>query len=433
MSRADGIDRPRRRASVPRAALLTLTACIGCVRGPSAGPPPPSGKSMDEYLAEAPPARRKPPPGTRESDAMRLHVIDVGQGAAQLIEFPCGAVLVDTGGEKNQLFDGEKALLGYLDRFFERRSDLQRTIALLVITHPHIDHTRGIAAVLERYQVLNVVDNGDVREDEGGRPQLAMHDWLTRNPAVGHLDLSRSEIPDGEGLTSPVIDPVGPCAASQVDPVLRAVWSGDLGREEVGHDPNNDSVVMRVDFGESSALLPGDIEVLAIARMVKKHQANPELLDVDIYVVPHHGSRHSTTADIVARATPEVAVISAGPYQRHLRIKEEYTARAFAHPHQIAIDHLTQKKSGVSGRRPGPIAVWVGQRGAWQGRPSEFQKRTLSAAVYATSWDGTVVVTGNASGWIEVATARTQPRGVRGGLRSGAPPGPADTRPARRR
>ncbi len=397
----------RGRARTRHAAALSLLLAASCLPAPSrdSTPPPPRGETMEEYLRDPAPPRRGPPPGTRAGDTMRLHVIDVGQGAAQLLEFPCGAILVDTGGEKNRLFDGERALLAYLDRFFERRRDLQNTLALVVVTHPHIDHTRGLAAVLANYRVLNVVDNGDVREDEGGRPQLALHEWLGQHPQVGHLDLDRGEIDPREGATGPVIDPIGPCPASPVDPVVRGLWSSHLGREEVGHDPNNDSVVLRVDFGETSALLTGDIELLGIARLVEKYRASPQLLDADIYVVPHHGSRHSTTADLVARVSPEVAIISAGPYTRHLRTQEEYTARAFAHPHQIALDHLTAR-GAVSGRRPRPIQVWVGQRGAFKARPSVFEKRWVSAALYATGWDGTVVVAGNASGWIEVTTTR---------------------------
>jgi competence protein ComEC len=386
--------------------IAAALAGAGCFRDATRDqPPPPRGKTMDEYLAEPARPRPAPPPVRGEGDLMRLHVIDVGQGAASLLEFPCAAVLVDTGGEKNDQFDGEKALLDYLERFFERRRDLQRTLALLVVTHPHIDHTRGIAAVLGRYRVLNVLDNGDVREDEGGKPQLALHEWLSRRPRVGHMDLGRSDIDDREAVTGPVIDPVSACPASEVDPLLRALWSGDIGREEVGHDPNDDSVVLRVDFGDASMILPGDIELHGIAGMVKKYRERPQMLDADVYVVSHHGSRHSTTADLIARISPEIAVISAGPYERHLRTPEEYTARAFGHPHQIAIDHLTGPR-GVRGQRAKPVEVWIGQRGAFQNRASEFQKRTIVAAVYATSWDGTVVVTGHASGYVEAATER---------------------------
>ena len=395
-------------------AVLVALALAGlapaCARPPSGrAPPPPRGQSMEEYLAEEPPPAPQRPPDTVEADSMRLHVIDVGQGTAALLEFPCGAILVDTGGEQNEQFDGVKALVSYLDRFFERRRDLRRTLSLLVITHPHIDHTRGIEAVLARYQVKNVVDNGDVREDIGGLPQLALHDWLARQKKVGHLDLSRSDIDPRDGLAGPVIDPVGACRASQVDPLVRALWSGDVGREEIGHNPNDDSVVLRIDFGESSLLLPGDLELLSIARLVKKFEDAPGLLDVDVYLVPHHGSKRSSTLDLVRRVSPQIAIITAGPYDRHLRSEEEYTARVFGHPSSVVIDHLLDEVGGVSGRRARPVEVRVGLRGAWKGTPSEFTTRTIDRAIYSTGWDGTVVVTANANGWIEVTSEKQPP------------------------
>jgi competence protein ComEC len=386
--------------------VIAVTACVSAAPR-EGGPPPPRGKTMDEYLREEPP----PAPAPADSaagDSMKLHVIDVGQGTALLLEFPCAAVLVDTGGEQNEQFDSVQVLVDYLDRFFARRTDLHHTLALLVISHPHIDHTRGIKAVLSSFTVKNVVDNGDVRDDIGGKPQLALHAWLAKNKKkkIGHLDLARSDIDGQDGLTSPVIDPVGACPASKVDPVIRALWSGDLGREEIGQNPNNDSVVLRVDFGDSSLLLPGDIELLAIARLIKKYAASPALLDADVYVVPHHGSKNSSTLDLVRRVTPELAVISAGPYERYLRSEEEYTARVFGHPNQVSIDHLLDRQGGVSGRRAAPIEAWVGVRGAWKETRSEFTRRTIDRAIYATSWDGTVVVTATASGRLDVTTQK---------------------------
>jgi competence protein ComEC len=394
-----------KRAAPLSSIVVALTACAttGAREG---GPPPPRGKTMEEYLQEAPPPAKAPPEGMVAADSMKLHAIDVGQGTALLLEFPCAAVLVDTGGEQNEQFDSVPALIGYLDDFFARRTDLKKTISLLVISHPHIDHTRGIEAVLGRYPVKNVVDNGDVRDDVGGKPQLALHAWLSkRRKKVGHLDVARSEIDPEDGITGAVVDPVGGCAASKIDPVLRALWSGDTGREEIGQNPNNDSVVLRVDFGEASLLLPGDLELLAIARLVKKYEKHPELIDADVYLVPHHGSRNSSTADFVRRVSPEVAIISNGPYDRYLQTEEEYTARVFGHPNQVSIDHLLVK-GGVSGRRASPIEAWVGVRGAWKEKKSEFAKRTIDRAIYSTGWDGTVVVTANANGWLEVTTSR---------------------------
>lgn len=73
---------------------------------------------------------------------MRVHFIDVGQGAATLIEFPCAAMLIDTGGENPSTFDSTEALMKYLDNFFAQRSDLQDTFHSPVITHPHIVDSR---------------------------------------------------------------------------------------------------------------------------------------------------------------------------------------------------------------------------------------------------------------------------------------------------
>ena len=55
-------------------------------------------------------------------DTMRMHFIDIGQGDATLLEFPCGAVLIDTGGEQNESFASDQALRDYLDAFFARRA-----------------------------------------------------------------------------------------------------------------------------------------------------------------------------------------------------------------------------------------------------------------------------------------------------------------------
>src|ERR1700722_18926821 len=71
------------------------------------------------------------------AQSMRLHFIDVGQGASTLIEFPCAAVLVDTGGESNDEFDSTKALTTYLDSFFAQHPAFHNTFASLILTHPH--------------------------------------------------------------------------------------------------------------------------------------------------------------------------------------------------------------------------------------------------------------------------------------------------------
>ncbi len=412
------------------AAILSTFFLLQCGGStPSASAPAPTGRSYGDYLQQnftPPPNETLSAPTFNAADSMVFHFIDVGQGSATLLEFPCGAMLIDTGGEFNDQFDSEPKLLAYLNDFFQRRSDLDKTLDALVITHPHIDHTRSIPAVLRNYKVLNIVDNGDVQDDIGGKPQIALHNWLyeknqkiaQRNHArkkngkrgirmeqpVGHIDISSEDV-GTEGITNSIINPIPACPASAVQPKIRALWGMRLGRNEKGHNANNDSVVLRVDFGNSSAMLSGDLEFLSIAWMTQHYQDRPEILDTDIYYVPHHGSRNSTGTHWISLISPRVAVISMGPYSRHLKTWPEFTARSFGHPHKTSVDQLTNLEQGVSASRETALDVMVGRRGAWKETPSEFETRTVEKAVYATGWDGHVAITAHASGRLDVESS----------------------------
>src|SRR5260221_5168562 len=96
--------------------LLLVVACGAAV-------PPETSSAM--HHAELP---LGPEPGPNAE--MRIHLIDVGQGAATLVEFSCGVVLVDTGGEQNPGFDSEQRVIAYLDRVFRLHKRLNSTIAL---------------------------------------------------------------------------------------------------------------------------------------------------------------------------------------------------------------------------------------------------------------------------------------------------------------
>jgi competence protein ComEC len=394
-----------------RRLVLALCALVACDQGPEPAPPL-------EVMAEGPAPRRpadgdpiRRPEDTNPADSMVLHFIDIGQGDATLLEFPCGAVLIDTGGEQNELFDSNKALLAHLDAFFERRKDLQRTLDLLLITHPHIDHNRSAIAVLDRYRVRGVVDNGadkphshdDGTEDPGASQQMAVHQWLRehpQDPPITYLGVGARDVPS-EGLTNAVIDPVAGCAASAVDPKLTVLWgtvTEDL--RTYGENPNNHSVVVRVDFGSASALFTGDLELIGLSRLASRYEAHPELLDVDIYQVGHHGSKNATAQYQMEMMSPRVAVISMGPYERDI----PWTARKYGHPNIIALEHMVHPFSGVRARRS-PIEVWIGLKGAWKDEKKEvFERRTVDRAIYATGWDGTVTITANANGWLDIVT-----------------------------
>jgi competence protein ComEC len=320
---------------------------------------------------------------------MRAHFIDVGQGDATLLEFPCGAVLIDTGGEANDGFDSVAHLRDFLDGFFARRADLGQTLDLLVITHPHIDHTRGVPMVLERYHVRGVIDDGLTRSS-GEADVAALHAWLAAHPEVGHRDVHLEELPK-DGASDAVIDPI---RCQEIDPEIRVLWG------QVGSDPgwpetpwgakpfaneNNHSVALRVDFGRASFLFTGDLEEAALESFVARYRGTP-LLDVDVYKVGHHGSRNGTTPGLVRAMTPRVAVFSMGsPLRRY-----DWTAWKYGHPGRKVVELL---ETELADRRP-EASVQVGRRSM------EFETMSIAHAEYGTGWEGTIEVEASANGRI---------------------------------
>lgn len=309
---------------------------------------------------------------------MRAHFIDVGQGAATLLEFTCGAVLIDSGGEKNQGFDSNNALLTYLNQFFARRQDLNRTIDLFALTHPHIDHTRGVSTVIENFDVRNAIDNGQTT-GSGGSQQRDLEDYATGTDGVGYEAISRDQIDSTHGRTDTVIDPVN---CSNGDPEIRVLWgrvSSNPGWPNTRFgNPNNHSVALRMDFGQFSLLITGDMEDVAIADFVQRYQGT-SLLDVDVYEAGHHGSRNGTTTDLITAMTPEAAVIAMGSISR----KFLWTAWKYGHPNKNIVLALANAITGT--RDPMNVSLGTGAETFEDNVP-------MHSAIYATGWDGTVVI-----------------------------------------
>lgn len=324
--------------------------------------------------------------------SMKVHLLDVGQGAATLVELPCGVILVDTGGEQNGAWDGVAALKTQLDAFFATRPDLNRSIDLLVITHPHVDHVRGIPMVLENYKVKNVVDDGK----DGGpevKDQIAALRRFIDDGHIPYRGIKNADIVKKNGLTDEVIDPF---VCPDVDPqvrVLSAAFETDpgWGTDNYGNahfdDMNNHSIVVRVDVGNGSFLISGDLEEQGIKALLKRYNGT-RWLDVDVWQVGHHGSHNATTRDLVLTMTPLVALISAGNPARH----EDWTAWTYGHPRAVVVDLLLDQVSLPRSPVPAPVARGV----------KKFENRIIDRALYNTGWDGPVTVDLSADGTVQV-------------------------------
>jgi competence protein ComEC len=341
------------------------------------------------------------PARAEHAGEMRLHLIDVGQGEAILLEFSCGAALIDTGGESNEEFQSTDALLRYLDDFFERRHDLDKRLDLLVLSHPHIDHTRGVKEVLARYKPRNIVTDG-LTTGSGKAGQLAARKFASdaedSTNDIGYKTISvEDDLAGDAGYSDGVVDPL---RCSDVDPQLRALWGAQKANpgwpKAAFSNVNNHSVVMRLDFGKASFLFPGDLEQNAIAAIVDKYRSSA-LLDVDVLKVGHHGADNALTAPLVEAVSPKMAVLSMGPSDR----EEPWTAWAYGHPRKKTIDLLVGKVSGLRAAVTMPVASAV----------KKFAARKIEKAIYATGWEGTVVLRAKADGTITIDGAASPAMG----------------------
>jgi len=229
---------------------------------------------------------------TMPDDKLRVSFLDVGQGEAILIQKGSQQVLVD-GGPSPQLLALE---LG------ERMPFWDRTIELVVLSHPHADHITGLVEVMQRYRVERVL----YPESDYGLP--ICREWLG---LIGEKDIectiarAEQEIDLGDGVTMKVLNPPA------------TLLSG------TNSDINNNSVVLNLSDGEVSFLLTGDIEREAEFGLI----ARGSDLSVTVLKAGHSGSKTSTTPEFLAEVSPVAAVISVGE-------------NSYGHPSGEVIDRL---------------------------------------------------------------------------------------------
>ena len=386
-----GRDGPPQRGSV--SGNLTPSRSDALRRTPI-GPPSSTGITFPSAL---PASQAKP-------DQMVAHFINVGQGDAVLLEFSCGAVLIDTGGESTDEVVGRDRLRDYLQDFFLRRADLANTLKLVVLSHPHKDHTDGVTALLEaqpEITIENVIDNGATDKGSGISNQRKLQKYAA-DTGAGYIGLSEADITSVAGMTSPVIDPIDCRSSGGVDPKIMALW----GRVDLNtgwaNDANNDSVVLRVEFGKVSFLFTGDLEKEGIDAMLTSYEADRSVFDVDVLKVGHHGSHNATTEALMSAVTPKIAIIQAGDPSLS---QATFSAYSFAHPHQNTIRMLLDAQVGVTmARTPKSVPVGVRGRNPTTKAPPEFRRLDIKRAIYTTGWDGNIAVIATKDGTLQVET-----------------------------
>lgn len=211
----------------------------------------------------------------RPPQGLRVTFIDVGQGDCALIQAPDGATILVDGGP--QADSAEPAL---------RARGVTR-VNLLIVSHQHSDHTNGLAAVTRDY----TIDRALVPPKESGALPNAWSralEYLATRGAGTTTAAEGEKISVGKYLTVEILSP---------DP-------GESGMD----DPNGGAVVARVTYKHVKILFAGDIDAAAEEDLVADNQANP----VDIFKVPHHGSKTGADTQFLDSIQPKLSIISVG-------------------------------------------------------------------------------------------------------------------------
>jgi competence protein ComEC len=210
----------------------------------------------------------------------RLHVsfLNVGEGDAILLQKGSQQVLVDGGPSPQELGTGLGAQMPFWDR----------TIELVILTHPHADHIAGLVDVLQRYKVGRVLYT--YFENYESPLYEEWVDLIKEKDIKYTIAQAGQELDLGDGVKIQVLNPQ--------TPLLTGTES----------DIDNNGVVLHITMGRASFLLTADIGWETEFELINRRT---DLVST-VLKVAHHGSETSSTLSFLAAVAPEVAVISVG-------------------------------------------------------------------------------------------------------------------------
>ena len=226
--------------------------------------------------------------------AFRADILDVGQGLASVVQTAKHTLVFDTGAKTSPTFDmGELVVLPWL------RGQGITQVDALVVSHADNDHSGGAGAVLAGIPVQSIL--------VGSADTLDHTEPSERFMSITSL-CERGQSWEWDGVTFTVLNP-----------------SSDFPQDK----DNNRSCVLRVANAFHQLLLTADIERPAEKQLLASE--NPDVLQAEVMVIPHHGSKTSSSSAFIHAVAPQLGVITSGYRNRfhhpHSEVVTRYTAQ----------------------------------------------------------------------------------------------------------
>lgn len=223
--------------------------------------------------------------------ATKVHVIDVGQGSATLLEQNGEYVLIDAGPP-----EGKENLLGYLHAL-----DV-KTLKYMIMTHPHADHIAAMPDILEEFTIENLI-----------LPDFTLAPTPTTSTFEKVLlTATQQQIPTQTAKVGDIY-PIG---------------NGTINVLQAGIETNDNynllSVITMFEADDLRVLITGDAE----KSNEKALLATGKDIKANVYIAGHHGSSTSNTADFVQAINPEIVAISCG------------VDNSYGHPHKKPLENF---------------------------------------------------------------------------------------------
>jgi len=230
---------------------------------------------------------------------------DIGQGDAIFIETPKRHQILIDGGPGSVILEK----LGKSTPFYDR------TIDLIILTHPEFDHLSGLNEVLKKYKVENILWTGVVRDTAEAK------EWKK---------LIEEEKEEGSRIKIAKVGQKINLSIYEINSYIEILFPFENLEGKEFKDSNNTSFVCKLVFGKNSFLFTGDAYKNVEGELINKKAE----IDSDVLKVAHHGSKTSTSEEFIAKVSPEIAVISVGrenkyghPNQEVLELLEKYGIR----------------------------------------------------------------------------------------------------------